>query len=285
MIPPRNQLAAWNLRAKKRFGQHFLNDPSTAETILDCAGLDKQDVALEVGPGLGALTFPLAKRVRRVYAVEKDSEIFQRLRKQLAVFGIDNVVLIHQDILRFDISVLARQEQMPLVVLGNLPYNISSQVLVRLIACRENVRWAVFMFQKELALRLLASPGSKSYGRLSVMLRHCGRAEKLMDVGAFLFFPRPKVNSELLKITFFDRSHAGSDDERHLFAVIKAAFGRRRKTLKNALCNSFLNVSEREVVTALNAAGVDPMRRAETLTAAEFEELSRRLKTTAAHRV
>ncbi len=277
MTSARVLLKAWGLDAKKQLGQHFLCDAGTAEKIIDAAGIADEDTVLEIGAGLGALTVPAARRARRVVAVDLDPELLRLLRTELLAAGLDNVELVRQNILRFDIAALGREAPRRLVVIGNLPYNISSQVLVQLIRTRDAVDHAVLMFQKELARRISAGPGSKAYGRLSVMLAYCADIRSVATVGARLFFPRPKVDSEVLEITFRRRSDAGSEAEAFFFATVKAAFGRRRKTLKNALAGSALPLTPAQAGQALTAAGIDPGRRAETLTVAEFEALSRAL--------
>ncbi len=277
MTSPRVLLKAWGLDAKKQLGQHFLCDAGMANRIIAAAGIGEGDVVLEIGAGLGALTLPAARRAHRVVAVDLDPELLGLLKTELLAAGLGNVELVRQNILRFDIAALGRQAPRRLVVIGNLPYNISSQVLVQLIQARAAVEHAVLMFQKELARRICAGPGSKTYGRLSVMLAYCADIQRVATAEARLFFPPPKVDSEVLRISFRDRSAAGTEPEAFFFATVKAAFGRRRKTLKNALAGSALPVSPAQARLALEAAGIDPARRAETLTVAEFKALARAL--------
>jgi 16S rRNA (adenine1518-N6/adenine1519-N6)-dimethyltransferase len=158
--------------------------------------------------------------------------------------------------------------------MGNLPYNISSQILVKLINSRTVVNRAILMFQKELAQRIIAPPGGKDYGRLTVMLNYCADLNKLATIDAALFFPKPKVDSEVLEIKFNNLLQERANYEEFLFRVIKAAFGKRRKTLKNALAGSQLNVTGDTALRALDLAGIDPVRRAETLAVSEFVALS-----------
>ncbi len=277
MTSARVLLKAWRLDAKKHLGQHFLCDAGMVEKIISAAGITDHDTVLEIGAGLGALTLPAGRRARRVVAVDLDPELLRLLKTELLAAGLDNVEPVRQNILRFDIAALGRKAQRRLVVLGNLPYNISSQVLVQLIQARGAVERAVLMFQKELARRICAGPGSKVYGRLSVMLAYCADIRSVATAEARLFFPRPKVDSEVLEISFRRRSEAGTEAEAFFFATVKAAFGRRRKTLKNALAGSALPLSPAQAGIALTAAGIDPSRRAETLTVAEFEALARAL--------
>lgn len=273
MTSPGNLLKAWNLRPKKQLGQNFLSDPSTARMIVDRAGLGPGDVVLEIGPGLGALTIPLARAAERVHAVEKDRRMIELLRPRLIANDISNVRVMENDILKVDIPSLAEGSGRKLIVMGNLPYNISSQVLVQLIHCRDVVDRAVLMFQKELAERIMASPGCKAYGRLTVMLGYCAGVRKIADIAASQFYPRPKVDSEVLEIRFPDRIPHPADDGEMLFRTIKAAFSRRRKTLKNSLTGGPPLFEADMVRNALALAEIDPGRRAETLTIEEFVRL------------
>jgi 16S rRNA (adenine1518-N6/adenine1519-N6)-dimethyltransferase len=270
MTSPKALLKAWGLRPKKKLGQHFLVDPSTAEMIVRRSGLTSEDTVVEIGAGLGALTIPAAKIARRVYAVETDSQLTQLLKTELLVHKLANVDIITENILKVDIHALAENAGQPLVVMGNLPYNISSQVLIQLIHARRDVDRAVLMFQKELARRITAGPGNKDYGRLTVMLAYCAEVKSLATMAAALFYPAPKVDSEVVEVKFNITAEHPPHDETMLFQVIKAAFGNRRKTLKNALSNSGLPIGPQTARQALEAAGIEPGRRAETLTVSEF---------------
>lgn len=277
MTSPRILLNARNLRAKKHLGQNFLSDPSTALMILQRTGIRSDDVVLEIGAGLGALTIPAACMARRIYAVDKDPDILDLLKKELSRKELSNVDLINRDILQIDISELARRHDTRLLVLGNLPYNISSQIIIRLIRSRHAVSRAVIMLQNELARRLTARPGCRDYGRITVMLQYCADIRKIAAIPAHLFFPKPNVDSQVLEITFKPVPDHPAADEALLFAVIKAAFSKRRKTLKNALAGSELPLDAQTARQLLEKAGIDPGRRAETLEVAEFAELSKTL--------
>lgn len=280
MTSPRILMSAWQMRAKKKLGQHFLKDPALAQRIVAASRLEEKDVVLEIGAGLGALTLPAAKAVKQLYAIDLDPDMLKLLRAEVLAAGLDNVEFIQANILRFDWAGPAKKAGQKIVVLGNLPYNISSQILVRLIDNRKRVKRAVLMFQKDLAERLAARPGGKQYGRLTVMLAYCATVKPLFRIEAERFFPRPKVESEVLEITFRKSMPLTANNEKFLFQVVKAAFGRRRKTLKNALAGSTLNLDARTARTALQCAGIDPVRRAETLSVEEFVRLSNQLKST-----
>lgn len=274
MTSPGILLASLKLRPKKQLGQNFLSDPSTAEMIVARARILPEDVILEIGAGLGALTVPAARIARQVYAVDTDRHLTEILKAELLAKHILNVTVTEQNILTADISAYSREAGQPLTVMGNLPYNISSQILVRLIFFRSSVTRAILMFQKELAQRLLARPGCKDYGRLTVMLRYCSDIRPVAAVKASVFFPRPQVDSEVLEITFKPVPDHPADNEEFLFKVIKAAFGQRRKTLRNALSGSELRIDSETAEQGLKKAGIDPARRAETLDVAEFVRLS-----------
>jgi 16S rRNA (adenine1518-N6/adenine1519-N6)-dimethyltransferase len=274
MTSPKTLLASKSLHPKKQYGQNFLRDPSTARMIVDRAGLSSDDIVLEIGAGLGALTVPAARRVKRVYAVEKDPEMADILKTELATQEIDNVTIINRDILAVDIGEISQRENRKLMVLGNLPYNISSQILVALLNAKQAVTRAALMFQKEVACRLAAGPGSKDYGRLSVMLQYSADVRKLANVAAHQFLPPPKVASEVIEIRFKEVIEDPASDETLLSEVVKAAFSTRRKTLKNALSNMRPTIDAECIRNVLDRAGIDPGRRAESLSVAEFVRLS-----------
>lgn len=274
MTSPRSLLTAWNIRAQKKLGQNFLADANVSQAIVDHAAIGRDEVVLEIGPGLGAITVPAARAAARVIAVDKDDRIINLLNTELLAAGIDNVEIRRADFLRVDLEAIAREARRPLVVMGNLPYNISSQVIVRLIEARRHVDRAVLMLQKEMAQRICAGPGSRQYGRLSVVLGYCAQPRTLMQVRAAQFFPAPKVDSTVVGIRFTHPPASPAADEKLLFKVVRAAFGKRRKTLRNALSQSDLALDPSTSAERLAAAGIDPMRRAESLSVGEFVRLT-----------
>jgi 16S rRNA (adenine1518-N6/adenine1519-N6)-dimethyltransferase len=274
MASPHTLLKTSQMRAKKQLGQNFLSDPQAAEAIAARSQVGARSVVLEIGAGLGALTVPLARKAARVLAVEKDRELLPLLKTELLAKEITNVEVIAADILALDWETLGQTSDTKLLVMGNLPYNISSQILVRLIRHRHWVERAVLMFQKELAQRIMAGPGNRDYGRLSVMLQYCALIRPVMDLKASQFYPRPKVDSVVLEIGFLPSPPVPADDEDFFGQVVKAAFGRRRKTLRNALGGSQLPMTPSAAAALLQAASIDPARRAETLSVAKFVTLS-----------
>ncbi|MBF0301562.1 MAG: ribosomal RNA small subunit methyltransferase A [Desulfamplus sp.] len=284
MTYPGTLLRTSNLLAKKELGQNFLADPKAAERIVNLARISKDDIVLEIGAGFGALTVHAAKQAAKIYAVEKDTRLIEILENELALASINNVELIHKDIFKVDIKNIAydHKDSGKLVVIGNLPYNISSQVLFRLVENRDFISRAVLMFQKELAERISSPPGNRDYGRLSAVMQYCSTVKNLTNVGANLFFPKPAVESRVIEVNFFTPDlyeTSGScylphEQEVFLFKVIKAAFSKRRKTLRNSLAGSELELSKGQIEKGLAVAEIDPERRAETLCVKEFIKLS-----------
>jgi 16S rRNA (adenine1518-N6/adenine1519-N6)-dimethyltransferase len=277
MTSPRVLMKAWNLRPRKELGQNFLADRSIAEMIVARSGISRNDTALEIGSGLGALTIPLAQQIKKVYAVEKDGELVKPLKNELLINGCHNVVLLQEDILKVDLEAISTTAGNRLFIMGNIPYNISSQILVHLVSKRKCLKKAVLMFQKELAIRIMAEPGGRTYGRIAVMLGYCAKITHLATIKASFFFPKPNVDSAILAIVFQDDIQPEATDEAFLFKVIKAAFSKRRKTLKNSLAGSILQITAKTAGQELIAAGIDPIRRSETLSVPEFVMLSNHL--------
>ena len=279
MTSPHTLLKAWNLRARKELGQNFLKDTQVAERIVERADLVPDDVVLEIGAGLGVMTIAAARKAGKVIAVEKDRQLVPLLRAELLVHGFSHVRICEENILSVPLTQLAGPDSLPLVVIGNLPYNISSQIVVKLIQERQRVNRAVLMFQKELAERLCAGPGTKVYGRLSVILQYCADLTYLFDVRATQFHPRPKVDSAVLGIRFKSHILQPVNDEQLFARVVQAAFGQRRKTLRNSLSGGFLPLDSSSAVKVLEACGIDPRRRAETLSVQEFVMLTNEVGT------
>jgi len=268
---PRKLLAERKLIAQKGRGQHFLMDPGVIRAILEKADPDLKVPVLEIGPGLGAMTKPLLERGFTVVAVELDRGLVRYLEEELQPLAPERLKLITGDILEIDLNKLTAAFGGPFFVLGNLPYQISSPLLFKLLGARSAVTGAALMLQREVADRLTAEPGTKSYGRLSVIFSYFARVIRLMDIGPAVFYPRPKVGSTMLKIIFKDVFEPPVSSERLFLEVVQAGFAKRRKTLRNAL----LSVFARETVdTALKLAGIEPSRRGETLSASEFVALA-----------
>ncbi len=276
MTHPGQILKREKLYAGKEMGQNFLSDPATAQMIVDRTGITKNTRVLEIGPGLGALTVHIAAVSDWVTVVEKDRRLVPLLARELEERQISHVRILNQDILKTDISGLA--EGGHLTVIGNLPYNISSQILFGLVKNRQVVDKAFLMFQKELALRIVADPGSKDFSRLSAVAGYAAKIRFLAHVGPASFFPRPDVDSTVLEFEFIKDTGLEGAMEDLLFSVIKAAFSQRRKSLKNSLAGKEIGMDKAQSIKALDMAGIDPQRRAETLCVAEFISLTRAVR-------
>jgi 16S rRNA (adenine1518-N6/adenine1519-N6)-dimethyltransferase len=274
MRSPRKILAERGLAARKEMGQHFLLDPNIVEKILDKADLDENTLILEIGPGLGALTESLLDRGLSVTAVELDSGLARYLEETLQPRAPGRFQIIKGDILGVDLEEMAASSGKPLTLIGNLPYQISSPLLFKILEVRIRIAQAVFMFQRELADRLVSGPGSKEYGRLSVPFAYYAHVVRLLDVGPAVFYPRPKIGSTVLRIRFKDAPEPLLTSEPLFHQVVRAGFSQRRKIIRNALLSEY---PAEKVDAALASAKIEPGRRAETLKPAEFVNLANAL--------
>lgn len=256
---------------RRRLGQHFLRHPGAIARIVAAAELTRADTVVEVGAGTGILTVALAAQAGRVLAVEIDRHLIPRLRERLAEHQLTNVEIVEQDILAFDLEAAAKKFG-PLKVVGNLPYQISSPVVFRLLELKRLIPLAVLMFQREVADRINAPPGGKDYGILSVLVQQVANVARVMDLEPKHFQPPPKVRSAVLKLTFPAEPLQPVRDEAVFARVVKAAFGQRRKTLHNAL--RALGLPPETLSEVLSAVGIDPGLRAERLSVAQFAALA-----------
>jgi 16S rRNA (adenine1518-N6/adenine1519-N6)-dimethyltransferase len=266
-------LAKHGLRAKKSFGQNFLISERVFRAIVDASVAADDDWIVEIGAGLGTLTARLAERVPegKIIALEHDPDMVAVLRAELA--GVDNVEIEQVDALRYDLRMAAKWRGEPITVCGNLPYHIASQLIFRVIDARASVKRAVVMVQKEMADRIVAPPGGKDYGALGVMIRTYVDVSTVAKVGAGSFSPPPKIDSTVLRLVPLPGAapRVPIADAAHYSAVVHAAFGQRRKTLRNALRAVFADAA---VDAGLAATGIDGGRRGETLDIAEFAALA-----------
>ncbi len=252
---------------RKRFGQHFLKDVRVVRRIVDAIAPADGERIVEIGPGRGALTWPLLERAGRLEVIEIDRDLAAALREDARGTGR---LAVHQgDALRMDFTAL-RGDGPPLRLVGNLPYNISTPLLFHLLEHRAAITDMHFMLQKEVVDRIIAPPGGKEYGRLTVMLSVLATAERLFEVGPGAFSPPPKVVSAVLRVRPRASTPAPAPDHAGLYRVVTAAFSQRRKTLRNSLHGLF-DVDE------LTACGIDPGWRAEVLTPAQFVLLAERV--------
>jgi 16S rRNA (adenine1518-N6/adenine1519-N6)-dimethyltransferase len=284
MNTPKEIIHQYNIKPRKRLGQSFLLDINTIHKIAAAGGISSDDVVVEIGAGIGVLTKDIAQSARRVIAVEIDPQLVTALQEQLD--GHDNVEISSGDILKFDFASIAEQYKTKVKVIGNIPYNISSPVIFHLLSYRSVISDFTLMLQKEVVERLVAPPDNKSYGVPSVILQMFAAVEKVLDVPATCFYPRPKVESAVISGAFRERPLVALADEEFFIKLVKAAFAQRRKTLLNNLKRAALmtNVPEEKIREALEEARIDGRRRGETLTVAEFGHLANILKIHKAHR-
>jgi 16S rRNA (adenine1518-N6/adenine1519-N6)-dimethyltransferase len=273
----REILQEQKLAPKKRFGQNFLVNRNVSEKIVRLAELGPDDIILELGVGFGALTSHLAAICKKVIGLEIDSGIIRYLREEGCL--PENVTLLHQNILQADFAKLAEESGGRLKIIANLPYSISNPLLFKLIEHKDTMAWAILMLQKEVAQRLTAEVGTKDYGILTVRMAACASVKKLLDLGPQHFHPRPKVDSQVLKITFFpepERAASLPDYNRFfLKKIVDAAFQQRRKTLTNSLSAAKIpGVDKKKIENALGELGLSSRIRGEKLRIEDFVDLA-----------
>ncbi|MFA4974436.1 MAG: 16S rRNA (adenine(1518)-N(6)/adenine(1519)-N(6))-dimethyltransferase RsmA [bacterium] len=266
-------LKKYSIRPKKRLGQHFLVAGPTIDKVVRCLDLSSDDTVLEIGPGLGVMTRRIAGRARRVIAVERDERMVAICREELA--DLANVEVVEADILEFDPALYATADQR-IKVAGNLPYNISTPILFWMLKNKARISSAVVMLQREVAERIAAKPGGKEYGRLSVMMQAQAAVEKLFDISAASFAPRPEVVSSVIRIDFPEKDGLAAEELSGLEKTVRQAFGKRRKTIKNALLGAEgSGASAAEIEEKLLDAGIDPKARPEQIPVENYKRLAR----------
>lgn len=269
-------LGKYHFTFKKSLGQNFLVDVSVLQNIIRHAGITKDTAAIEIGPGIGALTEQLAIHADKVVAFEIDQRLLPILEDTLGEYS--NVFVIHQDILKADVTqVIAEhfQEGQEVHVVANLPYYITTPILMKLIRDRLPVTSLTVMIQKEVADRMSGKPNSKSYGSLSLAVQYYSEAKVVMNVPKQVFMPQPNVDSSILQLTIRQQPPVDVTDEDFFFEIIQASFAQRRKTLKNNLSRFFKGVHDKEKIEhILQEAGVDGIRRGESLNMDEFAQVA-----------
>lgn len=273
----KNILKSGKLAPSKKRGQNFLVNPRTAEAIVANAGVTEDDTIVELGVGLGSLTLPLAAKAKKVIGIELDRGIIKWHEEKNIL--PDNVTLIHQDLLKSDFRELAERAGSRLKIIANLPYSVSNPLIFKLLENREIMEYAVLMLQKEVGQRLQASPGTKAYGVLSVLLGAYASTKIIMNVGPGQFHPRPKVDSVVTKITFQPTPGRVKELPAHDFALLKklvnASFQQRRKTLFNSLSSSNIPGTDKaNLADVLKKAAIDPKIRPERLSVEDFVRLT-----------
>lgn len=262
----------YNFAFQKRFGQNFLIDGHVVEKIVKAADITKDDVVLEIGPGIGTMTQYLAEAAGKVYAVEIDKNLLPVLDETLAEY--DNVTVVNQDILKVDIKELLG-EGVSCKVVANLPYYITTPIIMGLFENKIPAKSITVMVQKEVAMRMQAKPGTKDYGALSLAVQYYASPYIVANVPVNCFMPRPNVDSAVIRLTSWENPPIVCKDEKKMFSLIRASFNQRRKTLQNGINNSpELNYTKEQVVECLKTMGLSESVRGETLTLEQFAKLS-----------
>lgn len=260
---------------QKKFGQNFLIDPHVLEKIIASAGVTKDDMVLEIGPGIGTMTQYLAESAGRVVAVEIDNNLIPILQETLKDY--DNVTVIHNDILKVDIAELAEKYNggRPIKVVANLPYYITTPIIMGLFESHVPIDNITVMVQKEVADRMQEGPGSKNYGALSLAVQYYAEPYIVANVPPNCFIPRPSVGSAVIRLTRHKDAPVQTKDEQMMFRLIRASFNQRRKTLQNGLNNaSDLHFTKEQIASAIESMGLPPAVRGETLTLEQFAKLT-----------
>jgi 16S rRNA (adenine1518-N6/adenine1519-N6)-dimethyltransferase len=275
MVSIRKELAEHGFIPKKGWGQHFLIDRNILNKMIRTAQIKEEDVVLEIGPGFGEMTTGLAKKSKKVIAIEIDPKLVEILKKK--VMDYPNVEVVKGDILKVDFDKLLSQEKNPVKVVANLPYQISTPLLFRFIELRQLFSTLTLMLQKEVAERMVAPPGGKEYGPLSIFIQLVSDLTIRFLVKPAAFFPPPKIESAVIHMVWKEKPMAEVKDVEWFKKIVRGSFGYRRKTLINALKHSCLSLPH-DIELRIKKIGIDPQRRPETLTIQEFALLADALR-------
>lgn len=267
----------FGFRNSKSLGQNFLTDKNIIDRIIEGSGIGPEDLVIEIGPGIGVITREAAKAAKKVIAIEIDTDLLPIL--QYTLEDLDNVEIVNQDILKTDLKELIEKEDFTgkVRIIGNLPYYITTPIIMKLLEEDIGAESITVMIQKEVADRLKAAPGKKECGAISLMVQYFAEVNEIVRVPKTVFIPQPKVDSTVLRLDVRHEKPIETEDEEYLFKVIKAGFAQRRKTIANSL-SVIGDVSREEILKALKTAGIDPVRRGETLDLREYAELAKALK-------
>ena len=275
---PQNTIAVlqkYNFNFQKKFGQNFLIDTGVLDRIISASEITKEDCVLEIGPGIGTMTQYLAESAREVIAVEIDKALIPILEDTLSAY--DNVTVINDDILKVDINRIAEERNggKPIKVVANLPYYITTPIIMGLFEKHVPLKSITIMVQKEVADRMQVGPGTKDYGALSLAVQYYAKPQIIANVPPNCFIPRPNVGSAVIRLTRYEQPPVTAQDEALLFAIIRASFNQRRKTLANGLSNAKeLKLTREQVVEVLEQMGLSATIRGEALTLEQFAQLS-----------
>ncbi|WP_342757855.1 16S rRNA (adenine(1518)-N(6)/adenine(1519)-N(6))-dimethyltransferase RsmA [Kineothrix sedimenti] len=268
-------LKKYNFNFQKKFGQNFLIDSHVLEKIIAASGVTKEDCVLEIGPGIGTMTQYLAENAREVVAVEIDKALIPILNDTLSEY--DNVTIINEDILKVDVNRIVQEKNggKAIKVVANLPYYITTPIIMGLFESHVPLESITIMVQKEVADRMQVGPGTKDYGALSLAVQYYAKPEVMIQVPPTCFMPKPSVGSTVIKLTRYERPPVEADDENFMFSLIRASFNQRRKTLVNGLTNATnLKTGKADVLKALEEMKLPSAIRGEALTLAQFARLS-----------
>ncbi|NLW25857.1 16S rRNA (adenine(1518)-N(6)/adenine(1519)-N(6))-dimethyltransferase RsmA [Acetivibrio saccincola] len=270
----RETIKKYNIQLTKSLGQNFLTDFNVVKKIVNTADVGQEDVVIEVGPGIGTMTLELAKRAKKVIAIEIDKRLIPALEDNLS--GFSNVQIINMDIMKADINAITSEyDSSNIKVVANLPYYITTPIIMKFLEEDTKADMMVFMIQKEVARRIVAEPGTKDYGALSVAVQYYSKPEKAFDVPPHCFIPQPDVDSAVIKLIINKEPPVKLLDKGMFFKTVKCSFAQRRKTLINALYNTGgLNKSKEEIKEILKSMGVDENTRGEMLSIQQFAMLS-----------
>ena len=272
-------LQKYNFNFQKKFGQNFLIDTNILEKIMDSAEISKDDCVLEIGPGIGTMTQYLAERAGEVLAVEIDKNLIPILSDTLAAYS--NVTIINEDILKVDINGLCKEKNggKPMKVVANLPYYITTPIIMGLFESHVPLKSITVMVQKEVADRMQVGPGTKDYGALSLAVQYYAQPKIVCQVPPSCFIPKPNVGSAVIRLSRYEEPPVKVQDENAMFSLIRAAFNQRRKTLVNALSNaSEMKLSKEKIAKILEEMQLPSTIRGEALTLEQFAEISNRLQ-------
>ncbi len=269
----RDLLAQHRIRLKKSLGQHFLVDENVLKKIIAASGVGRDDVVVEIGAGIGTLTQQLAQRAQRVVAVEIDARFIPLLQEHLQ--GYSNVYVVHQDFLTFDLQAVAPERK--ITVVGNLPYGLTAPIVEKLVEAHKVLQSATLLIQREVAQKLCAAPGTRAASAMTVFVHSFADVHRLLSVSRHVFFPKPDVDSTLIRLKFREQPVFQAPEGLFL-QVMRAAFNLRRKTLRQSLTQSpLLALPAQAALKALEQAQLDPQRRGETLSIEEFDRLAQAL--------
>lgn len=271
-------LEKYGFSFQKKYGQNFLIDSNIIKKIVQESGVKKEDFVLEIGPGIGTMTQILCENAREVVAVEIDKKLIPILTQDTLSF-YDNVTIINEDILKLDINklILERNEGKPIKVVANLPYYITTPIIMGLFESHVPLESITIMVQKEVADRMQVGPGTKDYGALSLAVQYYADPQIVLTVPASCFMPRPNVDSAVIKLTCHHKPPVSVKNEKFMFDIIRASFNQRRKTMTNSVVNANLGITKEQLLTALEQCGLKSTVRGEALTLQQFAQLSNEL--------